>query len=350
MSLLRPRISIIIPVYNTPILYFRRCIDSIIEQTLKDLEVLVIDDGSASNYAKYYDQIGELYESVYVIHQKNTGVSAARNKGLQIAHGEYCMFVDADDELALKTCLEESYNLASSTNADIVIGRVIYKYKNKQFTSDFFDEKYRLYSGESEIEDFAAYFFNYYSRLDSGIPSNISRGLHAKLFRRQSIEEIRFDEKMAYAEDGMFCADACSNASRVALANSEWYLYYQYKKSAAHSKGTSECKAHCESATRHINKNNKKMSMMAFSMHCILDTCLTLLQTKGMRSFSQVKGLLHQDWVLKTLQSFDEIQFSIPKWQKLFLFSVRNMNYKSAVGLLYVGTKYLKISGKILIG
>ena len=92
----RPRISVIIPVYKVEA-YLRRCIDSIINQSFRDLEIILVDDGSPDNCGAICDEYACRDARIHVIHQENMGLYGARNTGMKIASGEYISFVDSDD-------------------------------------------------------------------------------------------------------------------------------------------------------------------------------------------------------------------------------------------------------------
>ena len=96
MNSISDLISIIIPVYNVAV-YLPRCLDSILAQTYKNLEIILVDDGSKDNSGKVCDEYALKDSRIKVIHQKNQGVSVARNAGLRIAKGDYIGFVDSDD-------------------------------------------------------------------------------------------------------------------------------------------------------------------------------------------------------------------------------------------------------------
>lgn len=111
-------ISIIVPIYNTE-KYLRKCVNSIINQTYKDLEIILVDDGSSDTCPKICDEFAEIDNRIVVLHKKNEGVSAARNSGLDIAKGEYIGFVDSDDyiapdmyEMLLTRILKENSDMA----------------------------------------------------------------------------------------------------------------------------------------------------------------------------------------------------------------------------------------------
>lgn len=110
-------ISVIVPVYNVE-KYLSKCIDSILAQTYKNLEIILVDDGSPDNCPKICDEYAKKDNRIKVIHKENGGLSAARNVALDIAKGEYIGFVDSDDFIA-EDMYEVLYNLAEKYNAEI---------------------------------------------------------------------------------------------------------------------------------------------------------------------------------------------------------------------------------------
>lgn len=115
----KPQISVIVPVYKVEP-YLQKCIDSILAQTFRDIEVILVDDGSPDNCPAICDAAAEKDERVRVIHQKNGGLSAARNAGLDIARGEWIGFVDSDDYIAPEM-YRTLYQLAQEHHADLAI-------------------------------------------------------------------------------------------------------------------------------------------------------------------------------------------------------------------------------------
>lgn len=112
------KVSVIVPVYNTePYLY--ACVQSLVRQTLKDIEIILVDDGSSDNSPSLCDEYAKSDSRIKVIHKKNGGPSHARNEGLDAASGEYTTFCDSDDYIALNA-YEVCYNLAKQANADEV--------------------------------------------------------------------------------------------------------------------------------------------------------------------------------------------------------------------------------------
>lgn len=113
------KLSVIIPVYKVEP-YLERCVQSVLRQTFKDMEIIMVDDGSPDNSGKLADQLATLDERIRVIHQENQGLSGARNTGLRAAQGEYVVFLDSDDEWLVDDGLERIMR-GSSENCDLIV-------------------------------------------------------------------------------------------------------------------------------------------------------------------------------------------------------------------------------------
>ena len=119
MPIQSPTISIIVPVYKVE-KYLQKCIDSILAQTFRDFELILVDDGSPDNCPALCDAAAQKDARIRVIHQKNGGLSAARNAGLDIARGEWIGFVDSDDAIEPEM-YKTLYDIAVQENADVVV-------------------------------------------------------------------------------------------------------------------------------------------------------------------------------------------------------------------------------------
>lgn len=117
-----PKVSIIVPIYNVE-KYLDRCMQSLLGQTLKDIEIIMVDDGSPDNCPKMCDEYAKKDERVKVIHKKNAGLGMARNSGLDIATGEYVAFVDSDDYVDI-SAYERMYESVKRLNADAVFSGI----------------------------------------------------------------------------------------------------------------------------------------------------------------------------------------------------------------------------------
>ncbi len=113
-----PLITLIVPIYNVED-YLRQCVDSLLAQTYKNIEILLVDDGSTDESGSIADQYAQCDQRVHVFHQPNGGISAARNKGLDVMTGDYVMFVDSDDYVDKDFC-KEALRLAIEHHVDVV--------------------------------------------------------------------------------------------------------------------------------------------------------------------------------------------------------------------------------------
>lgn len=123
-------ISIIVPIYNVE-KYIYRCIDSIINQTYKNIEIILVDDGSSDGSGKICDEYQRKDERIKAIHKKNGGLGFARNSGLDVASGKYVTFIDGDDYIGL-THIEKMHTLITETNSDTCIAGHTKVYSNRE--------------------------------------------------------------------------------------------------------------------------------------------------------------------------------------------------------------------------
>ncbi len=217
------KVSIIIPVYNTPVADFSRCLDSIRNQTYQDFEIIVVDDGSRDEFVPSYQNLCNDEKTRY-IRIKNEGVSHARNVGIQMAKGDYLAFSDADDTIS-EDFLKEAVAYAEKENADAVIGRICFIPKRgtidqrmeKLFITDKRTEMLEtLFAVDGECDDKAL-----------GSPCG-------RLFRREVVKDIRFNEKLKHFEDQIYNREIMRVARKTVFVPADWYYYYQNDYSAQH--------------------------------------------------------------------------------------------------------------------
>ncbi len=174
-----PLISIIVPVYNVSN-YIRRCLHSVIAQTYANLEIILIDDGSTDGSGKIIDDYSVQDERIKIIHQSNAGLSSARNKGIEVATGEYLSFVDSDDFVA-KDYVEYLYRLLKNDdfNSPLAICSLmdVYSTNGKQVNQG--DGSEQVLSGEKCIEKMC-----YHDLVDTCA--------YAKLGRKELYDHVRF--------------------------------------------------------------------------------------------------------------------------------------------------------------
>jgi len=219
-EILNPKVSVIIPVYNTE-KYLRECLDSVVNQTLKDIEIICIDDGSTDNSLNILKEYASKDNRFVILEQKNQGAGAARNKGLEIAKGEYLSFLDSDDYFE-SNMLEKMYNSVILNNTDIAICQ--YSEHNMQTNKERilgYDEK--VYS--MLLDNKKEYCDNVY-KLCPPVPWN-------KLYRKSYIvgNNIKFQETII-ANDVYFFLIAFALTTSISVVPDRLIIYRKFRKDA----------------------------------------------------------------------------------------------------------------------
>jgi len=207
------KISIIVPIYNAE-KYITKCLDSLINQTYKDIEIIAIDDGSTDSS---YDILKSYEDKITIIHQKNHGVSYSRNKAIKKSTGDYVTFVDVDDWLDLDM-IEKLYSQTEKGKIDIVRCGYIREYSNHKDPFVITDKKIKIKSNKSLIYD--KFLTNY----DLASPCG-------QLIKKSCIKKL-FDENIKVGEDYLFNLDVYTNATSFVLL-SECYYHYLYNDNSA---------------------------------------------------------------------------------------------------------------------
>lgn len=211
------KISVIIPVYNCE-KYLRDCLESVIKQSYKELEIILIDDGSTDSSGSICDYYAEMDSRVQVIHQKNKGVSASRNAGMLRMSGELVSFIDADDTLDLDM-YEFLYSLMETYDADIV---------HCGYRHVVGDEIRLVHDSHQIIEQ------NKEEALKCLIGAKLFVGsLWNKLYKADVIKKVTFDEAIKINEDILFNFRVFLNADKIVFADYTKYNYIAHRNSSA---------------------------------------------------------------------------------------------------------------------
>ena len=203
-------VSIIVPIYNAE-KYLDSCIQSVLRQTYTNWELILIDDGSTDKSGRIAEEYGFADERITVFHQKNLGVSLARNQGIDEATGNYVVFLDADDEL-IEDCLAKTVNIAEETNADVVAGRSC---ENQELFQDRI-----IWTGAEALENSLKDHLFTYSAC-------------AKLIRREFIGKTRFTPDIRINEDSYFVFQLLCKQNVFVLTNEVIYFYRANSESSS---------------------------------------------------------------------------------------------------------------------
>lgn len=219
-----PLISVIVPVYNGQD-YITGCIDSIENQTYRNLEIIIINDGSADRTGEVCASLQTAYQNVRVLTLCDKGVSAARNAGIEAAEGEFVTFVDADDRI-LPDMIETLYECMCKTQSDVA-GCAFFLWRNenewkravKANVSEKCAESVGMSVAQAKTYDAGTY-------LRQELLCGNSR-CWSKLYRREVVEKVCFREKLTIGEDMLFLVQILPYINKMAETVYAGYGYYQ---------------------------------------------------------------------------------------------------------------------------
>lgn len=243
-------VSLIVPVYNSA-KYIERCLNSCANQAYEGVEVIAIDDGSTDDSLAVMERVARKMNGIRVFHTKNYGVSHARNFGIKKAKGKYICFVDADDHLK-KDFVANMVPVAETENVDFCIA-----VKNQP---------------TKIIDRIAA------ERLLLG--QKLDVGCWNKMYRKDLIAKIQFDERLFYGEGLRFIMDAAKKASRIAIVNANSYCYNRGNATSATTKADLSKMKNGEKALLKIRKDlslDKKLERIWRVHYCLF--CMNAMAT-----------------------------------------------------------------------
>ena len=255
-----PELSIIVPVYKVE-KYLPRCIDSILAQTFGDFELILIDDGSPDGCGRICDEYARKDKRIVVIHQKNMGVSAARNAGLDIARGRYIGFVDSDDWIEPQM-YEVMMDAIRENGADMAVCGVRYADEDGKFTrADRLSEG--VYTRAGLLEDVFA------------MPNKLGGICCNKVFDASKIASVRFKVGMTIAEDALYLFDCFMRIDGAVKIGDALYNVYERCGSATRTDSMICVNETIEGRLSMLKHTRKYMpSMEARAADKFLDECL----------------------------------------------------------------------------
>ncbi len=225
-------ISVVVPVYNTPLPLLGACIRSVLTQSHNKLELILVDDGSTQDVADFLDKAARLDSRVRAFHQANAGVSAARNLGLRRATGAYVTFVDADDAIA-KGWLKTALTAAVANDADVVAGQVavVDAVPSEQSPA----EKPKVTAlDESDLWRLQLGFLYTNTPMGKAYASYVA-GWPCKLIKASCLRGLEYPVGISLSEDQVFNHFLLRRAKTYLLVEALSYFYVQNPASVSHS-------------------------------------------------------------------------------------------------------------------
>jgi glycosyltransferase involved in cell wall biosynthesis len=209
----KPLISVIIPIYNVE-RYLNACIDSVVNQTYSNLEIILIDDGSPDNCPEICDEYAKHDSRIKVIHQKNGGLSAARNAGIDFAHGEFLTFIDSDD-FVVRNYVELLYKGIVEFDADISIASFYTFTKENVLAISYSELSFTEVTREECFKRYGAI------KADLSMPFISTCN---KLYKRDLFSSVRFPIGKLY-EDAFSTYKLLDNAKKIVFTSTYLYFY-----------------------------------------------------------------------------------------------------------------------------
>ena len=211
-------ISIIVPIYNVE-QYLKKCVDSLVNQTYKNIEILLIDDGSTDSSGKIADELANKDDRIKVFHKKNGGLSDARNYGIEKASGKYLSFIDSDDYVSYKM-MEILHKNIIDNNCDVSICSYLEFLNEDEIFNDYNNEKIMLYNSEEAIKC---------------LFSDCSFGNFAwnKLYKKELFDEIRYPKGYKMEDIGT-TYKIFYKSKKIVYSDFKLYYYFQRQNSILH--------------------------------------------------------------------------------------------------------------------
>ena len=292
--------SVIVPVYNVE-KYLDKCLASILGQTFKDYECIIVDDGSPDNSNTIIDNYVKKDQRFKVIHQKNMGLSAARNVGLDIAKGDYITFIDSDDYIA-NDYLEKFASKITSTDADIVICGFI----------EVYAEYIKEVSSKSENTD----------EIKKNILADV---LHAypwnKCYKKDLFQNIRFPVNKIF-EDLLTIPEVCLNAHKIVCIPEKLYYYNRQNLNSITSNLSTEkrydvFKGRLKNRQLAVQKQIPCLNLLDKKM--IKETMITLLRNCNDNELSESQEQEMCDYLKERLDKSEVVGLRDKFWVKMLL-------------------------------
>ncbi len=340
----KSKVSIIVPVYNVE-KYLKRCVDSLIRQSLAEIEILLIDDGSTDRSGELCDELAGADLRISVYHKENEGQGIARNLGLQKATGTYVVFLDSDDYYDPDTC-RALFELMEHTQADLCCYGYQIETQDCQVMRipNITD---REYEGEAFQKEFVPHYFGDQPEKDElrGFSSCMT------IFRRSIVEEhnICFPSEREYlSEDTIFSLRFCEHARKAVTTSKIYYHYCQnpnsfsqtfheerLKQTISFRKTLDEwaVRMKIEPETRVRRAMYLWVNLMAYLRQGIRH----YEQADHRQEFPFVKAVCQQTEVRKKLEVLKKAQ--LPGQQKLLLQMILRKQYRSVLWLVRIRAK-----------
>lgn len=328
------KVSIIIPVYNTPEQYLSPCVESIKQQTETDWEIIAVDDGSEKKCAELLDELAADDNRIRVFHKANQGVSAARNFGLHNSAGEFITFVDSDDTIE-PTMLQRLCELQSEHNADIVMCHMDRIVNRISETVEFTGPSLAVFH-KKDIPMLQEMMLSVLSHKEKYVWHTFVCTV-GKMYKSSIVKNIEFPINVGNGEDAIFGFKALEKINTMVVCDEPLYHYVQWDGSTAHSfnvKAVKSWENNRKEFYRILSEGNydeniwKAYDMQGFeAIKLLLFTVFAHPKNNGVLTAKDFKKSVESEWFSHSIKrikiaSLDDLK------SKLVLFLLKAKMYK----------------------
>ena len=313
-------ISVVIPIYNVE-KCLEKCVNSVIKQTYKNIEIFLIDDGSKDKSGKMCDDLAKKDDRIRVFHKKNGGLSDARNYGTERANGKYIVFIDSDDFVDSKY-LEYLYNLITTNNADISVCNYFFYY------GDTKKNEKRIMFSDSEI------VLEKNDAIEKLLEDTLINSFAwNKMYKKSLFDKIKYP-KDRIMEDVGTTYKLFFYANRIVVGDSPMYYYYQREESILHKKNAKFYKDYFDLTNKRykdimkwypdMNINYSKMMYYLLAFYCVKDN--------EFEEYLREQNIRDKIKSLKILMDERKMKLGYKLAIKYYLFKITPHVYKRIVG------------------
>lgn len=286
------KVSVIVTIYNAE-KYLKECMDSIVNQTLKDIEIICVDDGSTDGSSEILKRYEEKYDNVKVIFQENAGAGRARNNGMSVARGEYLSFLDSDDFFELDM-YELAYDKAKQDNADMVV------FNSNQYFGE--TDEYKNINWTLRYKKIPPYTPFMHRQMTDNIFKVFVGWAWDKLFKREFVDKhhLEFQEQRT-SNDMLFVFSAVALADRITVVEEDKRLVHQRRNNQTSLSNTREKSWMCfydalKALKERLVSENLYKEMEQDYINYALHFSLWNLDTLSEPTYSILKEKLCTEW------------------------------------------------------
>lgn len=326
----KPLVSVIIPVYNVE-QYLKCCLDSVVSQTYKKIEIILIDDGSTDNSGRICDEYANEDTRIRVIHQVNGGQALARNNAMKYVNGDYILYVDSDDILT-KDHIEYLVNLQQKYDAELVQCEMI-KFRTENQLVDFEQSQNKNVRNKEEL------FNTQEALIQFSYQKKFTPAPWGKLIKRELMKGLQFPVGIGY-EDMAIMYKVIGSARKLVYSSKVCYYYRQHQNSTMHTEFSDKKVDRIRIAEQFLNymkENYPQNFIQAYTRYDLAQLQLLMELPFGDR-YKDIKKTAYDN--LKRTRRIMINDKEAPRRLKLMVWA----SYLGATALMVLGKAYMKLT------